>query len=126
MKMADKHELNFTDATIQEIGDDIVENVLDHLADFIDSGVRNGLLPKHIASDIANFIAQPDEASFTKLEIDFLKARGQLHKRVREYVYKTLPIAIGRHGEEYYGQDAESTNYDHKSKDPTFIKEGDR
>ena len=88
--MAEKHELNFTDATIKDIGDNVVQSVLDDLTDYIENGVRYGVLPKHVAADIAQFIAQPEEASFTKLEIDFLKARGQLHKRVREYVYKSI------------------------------------
>ena len=103
--MNEKQELNFTDDTIEEIGDSVIEKVLDHLSEFIDSGVRYGLLPEHLARDIAEHIAQPEEASINKLEINFLKAKGQLHKRVREYVYKQLPTAIKRHGSEEYGME---------------------
>ena len=101
--MKEKQELNFTDETIKEIGECIIERVIDNLPDFIDMGIRNGLLPEQLARDIAEYIAQPEEASFNKLEITFIKARGQLHKRVREYVYKGLPSAITRHGAEEYG-----------------------
>ena len=96
-------ELNFTDETIKAIGNDIIKSLIDHLPDFIDSGVRRGVLPENLARDIAQSIAQPEEACFDKLEINFHKARGQLHKRVREYVYKNLPTALGRHGAEHYG-----------------------
>ena len=104
-----KQELRFTDDTISEIGDQIIDRVIENLSDYIESGVRHGLIPNHLARDIAEYILQSEEAdkseeaSFAKLEITFLKARGQLHKRVREYVYKKLPKALGRHGEQHYG-----------------------
>ena len=98
-----KQELNFTDDTIEEIGDQIIDRVIETLPDFIESGVQHGLLPNHLARDIAEYIAQPEEASFAKLEIDFLKARGQLHKRIRAYIYKELPKALEQHGAKHYG-----------------------
>ena len=105
MKNKKTETLKFTDETIKTIGDGIIENILDNLSDFIDNGVRYGILPKHIAEAVAEHIASPEEASFNKLEIVFLQARGQLHKRVREYVYQQLPTKIQRHGEEHYGTD---------------------
>lgn len=113
----EKRELRFTDDTISEIGDQIIDRVIENLSDFIESGVRHGLIPNHLARDIAEYILQSEkgeeteqseEASFTKLEITFLKARGQLHKRVREYVYKELPKALERHGAVQYGMEPDT------------------
>ena len=102
-----KHELHFTDETIKQIGDQIINRVIENLSDFIQSGLQDGLIPNHLARDIANTIIQSEEekeTSFTKIEIAILKARGKLHKSLSQYVYKELPERIQQHGKDKYGE----------------------
>ena len=106
--MDKKQELIFTEETLKEIGDNIIQTILDDLPDFIDSGVRDGLLPQQLIRDITEFITANEDARFDRLEINLIIARGQLHKRVREYVYKQLPTAIRQHGEEHYNIEKET------------------